>query len=414
VIELHHGDCLTILAGMRESSVDALVSDPPAGIAFMGKEWDKDRGGRRNWVKYWTTRFRAALRVMKPGAHGLVWALPRTSHWTATALEDAGFELRDVLVHIFGQGFPKSHNGDWGGTALKPASEHWILVRKPLAGTVAANFAKHGTGGLNIDGCRIGWDASSLEKDTARRAAPRTDIRGGSMHAGGGDAGSYVGAAESPPGRWPANVLLHHHVDCELVGTKRVKGAAPQGRGVSADTPKPPSVALGSHSGQSTVQHVASDGTEEVADWRCVEGCPVRMLDEQSGELKSGTGAIKRTVKTPNALGAESRPVGTPMVQYTDRGGASRFFYCGKATRRERGDENDHPTVKSTELMRYLTRLVTPKGGVVLDITMGSGSTGLACLAEAFSFIGIDLDAKNVAIARSRLVADSPLFAGVG
>lgn len=115
---------------------DALVTDPPAGINFLGNAWDTDKGGRRQWVGAMTAIFQECLRVLKPGAHGLVWGLPRTAHWTTTALEDAGFEIRDIIVHLFAQGWPKSRNlGDGHlGTGLKPASEHWVLVRKPLAG----------------------------------------------------------------------------------------------------------------------------------------------------------------------------------------------------------------------------------------------------------------------------------------
>lgn len=205
---LINDDCLTALKAMSDNSVDSLVTDPPAGISFMGKDWDKDKGGRDQWIAWMTEVMAECLRVMKPGAHGLVWAIPRTSHWTATALEDAGFEVRDVVTHLFGSGFPKSldiskaidkaagqvgpiigknpayrekqleHDAQWEtamrplhkhgpateeakqwqgfGTALKPASEHWVLVRKPCSEkTVAANVLKHGCGGLNIDQTRI-------------------------------------------------------------------------------------------------------------------------------------------------------------------------------------------------------------------------------------------------------------------
>lgn len=205
---IKNGDCLLALKRMLNNSMDSLVTDPPAGISFMGKEWDGDRGGRKQWVAWMTDVMRECMRVMKPGAHGLVWALPRTSHWTATALEDAGFEVRDVVTHLFGSGFPKSldvskaidkaagaervvigsnpnhrslkqpitmmgapHSGDgsisapatdaakqWQGfgTALKPASEHWVLVRKPLSEkTVAANVLKWGCGSIAIDQSRV-------------------------------------------------------------------------------------------------------------------------------------------------------------------------------------------------------------------------------------------------------------------
>lgn len=208
------GDCLEVLKGFESDSIDSLVTDPPAGIGFMGQEWDHHKGGRAEWVAWMTGVMRECHRVMKPGAHGLVWAIPRTSHWTATALEDAGFEVRDICTHLFGQGFPKSLdiskaidkaagaerkvlgidptragrlknqvNGftdpsgwehgkrniditapatdaakQWSGwgTALKPAAEFWVLVRKPISEkNVASNVLKHGVGGINIDGCRI-------------------------------------------------------------------------------------------------------------------------------------------------------------------------------------------------------------------------------------------------------------------
>ena len=208
MIELLQGDCLEKLKLLDDNSIDALVTDPPAGIGFMGKEWDKDKGGRDGWIAWLTEIMVEAMRTMKPGAHGLVWALPRTSHWTATALENAGFEVRDCVYHLFGSGFPKSlnvgkavdklqgnereitgiekvdigmqggsmHSGrsvnvierettkgtspyEGYGTALKPAVECWWLVRKPLAeSTVAKNVLAYGTGGLNIDGSRIESD----------------------------------------------------------------------------------------------------------------------------------------------------------------------------------------------------------------------------------------------------------------
>lgn len=303
------GDSALLLPKLRAESIDALVCDPPAGISFMGKEWDHDHGHRNEWIAAFASIFKECLRVLKPGAHGLVWALPRTSHWTATALEDAGFEIRDVGIHLFGTGFPKSKNldGEWKGwgTALKPAAEHWILVRKPLVGTVAANVIAHGTGGLNIDGCRIE-------------------------------------TAEGLNGRWPAHVTMD----------------------------------------------------EEAA----------AMLDAQSGTLTSGVGAVKRKAGQDGAAyGADQRAEGTPMISFGDSGGASRFFYVSKASRKDRGEGNKHPTVKSTALMRWLCRLITPPGGIILDPFMGSGSTGVAALAEGFRFIGIEREAEYFATAQKRL-----------
>ncbi len=199
-------DCLVGLRDLPDNSIDAVVTDPPSGIAFMNAEWDKDKGGRDAWIEWLAEIMREVWRVTKPGGHALVWALPRTQHWTATAVENAGWEVRDVLMHVFGSGFPKSssvpigidkklgamghrgrahcayapgedfqgrdmakpqampaHDGitpeakQWAGwgTALKPSHEAWILARKPLTGTIAQCVTTHGTGALNIDGCRI-------------------------------------------------------------------------------------------------------------------------------------------------------------------------------------------------------------------------------------------------------------------
>jgi hypothetical protein len=210
------GDCLEVLKTIKDNSVDSLVTDPPAGISFMSKAWDGSKGGRDGWVEWLTQVMLECHRVLKPGAHGLIWAIPRTSHWTAWAIESAGFEIRDSIHHIFGSGFPKSHDiskaidkaagaerekgkvlrtdpnikgasfknaegrieireeipatpeakqWDGWGTALKPAHEVWWLVRKPLSEkNVAQNVLKHGTGGLNINGTRIEFKDDSYDR----------------------------------------------------------------------------------------------------------------------------------------------------------------------------------------------------------------------------------------------------------
>ena len=369
------GDCLEVMKTLQDNSVHSFVSDPPAGIAFMGKKWDTDKGGRKQWCAYMEERFAEALRVCKPGAHGLVWALPRTSHWTATALEDAGWEVRDIVTHLFGSGFPKSLNiskaidkvkgcdrevigtqklggtaatmsgGNYGGggncsspkseinitapaspeakqwdgfgTALKPASEHWILVRKPIAGTIAGNVLEYGTGGLNIDDARVG-----------------------SM------------------GRFPANLVLSHSHDCDEAG--------------------------------------------------CADGCPVEALDEQTGNLVSGGHWIGGASEGYGGYGQRDR-----VYQPPDKGGASRYFprfyYCPKAGTKDRTcggkAENNHPTVKNRELMKWLCRLVTPPGGTVLDCFAGSGSTAIACLEEGFNYILIEQDAESVQTINDRVAA---------
>lgn len=391
---LLNGDCVEELKKIPRNSIDALVCDPPAGISFMGRDWDDDKGGRNQWVAWMTGVMSLALRAMKPGAHGLVWALPRTSHWTATALENAGFEVRDVVTHIFGTGFPKSldiskaidkeagaerkvvglhpnaasslgngRNMDGGkahdivritiaetseakqwqgfGTALKPASEHWILVRKPISEkTVAANVLKWGCGGINIDGSRI-----SSNGDHKRPFQPTNHDRDRY-----GKQSSFM--PTNADGRFPANLVLSHNFDCK-------------------DT--------------------------------CSEGCAVKALDEQSGVLHASgnkkISAAGRTEKSMFGIGS----VDGRASDYKDAGGASRFFYVAKASKADRGEENGHPTVKSTKLMTYLCRLVTPPNGTILDPFMGSGSTGKAAINLGFKFIGIEKEKEYFEIAKRRL-----------
>lgn len=330
---LLRGDCLEILKELPSDSVDSLITDPPAGISFMGKAWDEDKGGRKQWIAWMSSVMVECLRVLKPGAHGLVWAIPRTSHWTATALEDAGFEIRDVVTHLFGSGFPKSHNigkstGDKRfegfGTALKPAAEMWILIRKPISEkTVAANTLKHGTGGINIDASRIGDGHNQ--------------------------------------GRFPANLVLSHKADCIEVGTKKVKGTNPSGPNHGKKTSL-----FNMGNGNNGITYAQEDGTEMVALFECTSGCAVAQLDKQSE-------------------------------------GVSRFFYQSKASKKDKGADNTHPTVKSSALMSYLIKLITPSEGVVLDPFMGSGSTGVSAIKEGFMFIGIEKEQEYYDISLKRI-----------
>lgn len=411
--ELHMGDCLQIMPTLAADSIDSIVCDPPYGLSFMGKDWDHGVPG----VPFWE----AALRVAKPGAMLLAFGGTRMHHRLMVAIEDAGWEIRDCLMWLYGSGFPKSasigklidkaagaereaiapdpnwrktahtesvYSGglqrpthitapatdaakrwDGWGTALKPAWEPIIMARKPLEGTVAANVLKWGVGGINVDACRIGH--GEPEKRTFRTS----DKFSGRYN--GGENGHYRNgdslASASPQGRWPANLLLD----------------------------------------------------EEAA----------RLLDEQTGELKAGV-AVKRNFdgRTYNAhqnwgLKAQAKD----DMGYGDTGGASRFFYVAKASTSERNDGlqemtphkvndgrqtpidnafqrgeterlNTHPTVKPIELMRYLCRLTkTPFGGAVLDPFMGSGSTGCAAILEGRSFVGIEISAEYHAIATKRI-----------
>ncbi len=194
--QVHVGDCLEVLEYFADNSIDAIVTDPPYGLSFMGKKWDYDVPSEDIW--------RECLRVLKPGGHLLAFAGTRTQHRMAVRIEDAGFEIRDMIAWVYGSGFPKSHNGPWGGTALKPALEPITVARKPMAGTVAANFAEYGTGGLNIDGCRV----------EAPDGVPMFSSRGESNGKTLGDGlnGSNR-TGEVGTGRWPANLITSHPRD---------------------------------------------------------------------------------------------------------------------------------------------------------------------------------------------------------
>ncbi len=365
--QLHHGDCLEVLRSMPDCSVDSIVTDPPYGLSFMGKKWDYDVPSVEVWVE--------CLRVLKHGGHLLAFAGTRTQHRMAVRIEDAGFEIRDMIAWVYGSGFPKSldvskaidkaagaerevvgfdivaarrtaaigtnafgdyrgQSGDvtasatdaakqwqgWG-TALKPALEPITVARKPLVGTVAENVLQYGTGAINVDGGRVGADGGTTRSNQSPYA----------------ESGWRTGhdIVELNAGRWPAN-FIH-------------------------------------------------DGSEEATD----------LLKD-----------------------------------------SARFFYCSKASKADRDEgceglivkdvyrygaglgerinpnaparnRNHHPTVKPTDLMRYLCRLVTPPNGIVLDPFNGSGSTGCAAVLEGFQYIGIEREAEYIAISEKRIHARS-------
>ncbi len=317
--ELHHGNCLDILRTLPDASVDAVVTDPPYGLSFMGKRWDYDVPGVEIWEQ--------CLRVLKPGGYLLAFAGTRTQHRMAVRIEDAGFEIRDMIAWMYGSGFPKSHNlqddrQGWG-TALKPAMEPITMARKPFKGTVADNVQAYGTGAINIDGCRIGND---LIKTMAKSQ-------------GEGFQTDYNGCEESTHiGRWPANVL--------------------------------------------------HDGCDDVL---------------------RGMGEAARFFYTPKAC-KEDRDDGCEMMEARWKAGYSYTDTAGNAADgmfkdRETFKRNFHPTVKPTDLMRYLCRMVTPPGGIVLDPFTGSGSTGRGAVLEGFRFIGCEMDADYIEIAKARILA---------
>lgn len=378
------GDCIATLRTFPDACIDSVVTDPPYELGFMGKKWDAS--GIAFSVELWCE----VLRVLKPGGHLLAFSGTRTYHRMVCAIEDAGFEIRDQLAWMYGTGFPKSldYAADhaeshihgfrapkpefvghpqvegWG-TALKPAQEPIVLARKPLIGTVAANVLAHGTGGIHVDACRIGpRERTEYGLATATRS-----------HGVAYGEPSASADFDASLGRWPANVLL-----------------------------------------------------DETA---------AAMLDAQSGVSKDG--AIKPYTERHDSATSYAFAREKPAFNYGGSGGASRFFYVAKASKAEReaglehlpvrtggeltdrvdgsaglespragagrkgGRRNHHPTVKPIELMRYLVRLVTPPGGLVLDPFTGSGTTGCAAALEGFGFVGCELSPEYVQIAESRI-----------
>ena len=377
------GDCREVLKALPDNSIDSVVTDPPYELGFMGKKWDSAG------IAYDVTVWEECLRVLKPGGHILAFGGSRTFHRMAVAIEDAGFEIRDSIAWMYGSGFPKSLDvekainkagGDGSafagvGTALKPAFEPIVVGRKPFGkgSTVAANVLEHGVGGLNIDASRIGTETITSH-GAQIDGVGKESVKGSVFGNGTRD---YVTPARQ--GRWPANVILDEY----------------------------------------------SAG----------------LLDEQSGVLTSGAkkpwvnGSVASKTVASFSAGLEGK-----TRDYTadkSSGGASRFFYCAKASERDRNEglegleprnaykkggvggtgghrsvsqaenatpkQNFHPTVKPTTLMRYLIKLVTPAGGTVLDPFTGSGSTGKAALLDGYKFVGAELTEEYLPIIEGRL-----------
>lgn len=319
------GDVVDVLAGFNDCSFDALVCDPPYGFSFMGKAWDYDVPSVDLW--------RECLRVLKPGAPLVAFGGSRTYHRLACGIEDAGFELRDQLMWLYGKGFPKSQNvekalvaaegrldlslvGSWDGygTALKPAFEPIVLARKPLDGTMAQNVARWGVGGLAIDACRI----ASTDLHSVTQGGQRGDSGGFGM-----GLSTYV---PDDAGRWPANLLLSHSESCRFTGqTRTVKNAtAVKHRGVVAGT----GASFGIAKAPGTPD--AGYGEQECEVWECADDCPIARLDA----------SVAPTTSTPFRANEATGAV-LPMTKrtaggYSDGGGPSRFFYCSKVSTKER------------------------------------------------------------------------------
>jgi site-specific DNA-methyltransferase (adenine-specific) len=467
-VQMIHGDCREVLASMEEASVDAVVTDPPYGLGFMSKAWDRqdlafDPG---TWVE--------VLRVLKPGGHLVAFGGTRTHHRLWCAAEDAGFEIRDTILcaglaaWVFGSGFPKGldvskaidkaagaerervlaypssvvghcfsrdpwtinnrgvHIVDtpqtntatvWLGwnVALKPAHEPILLARKPLSEpNVAANVLRWGTGGLNVHACRVAGD------ENGSRNRPPSRLGSGTTYAQNEWTKNTVVERNDTTrlGRWPTNLLLVHSPFCVRGGERQVESNDhfPKSR---------PAGGIGNdgHAGQSDLQERQMKG-ETVTTYHCTLGCAVRMLDEQSGD-RGAAAPVRGTEPSECHSGVSAGPRGRVAGPFhDDRGGASRFFpqftyelgdfapflYEPKSSRRERGEGNTHPTVKPVAVLRWLMKLVTPPRGTVLDCFAGSGTGAIAADREGFGFIGIEAEAAYIEIARARWQQDAPLF----
>ena len=429
-----HGDLFDVLPTIEADSIDACVTDPPYGLGFMGKQWDtfkpgvaegritenraKDSGnpnlkgrtrgpasspsaveydrsleGQRefqSWTEAWAREVR---RVLKPGAYLVVCGAPRSYHRMASGLEDAGFEIRDCFCWLFGQGFPKSLNvGDGRGTALKPAYEPIVLARKPFKGTLKENLAKHGTGAVNIDACRI-----PSGQDHADKCA---SVVGLASNRNGACYGEWTGEREnshSDLGRWPANVLLDEDaaamLDEQSASEMHSAGEArdnfcPTGDSswyTSNDGTPRNGRRFGDNGGASRFFYVAKPSREE--------------RDAGIYDLEAKT-AAELTGRKPGSAGLQNPRAGI-------RAGSMDRDVLARVAR------NHHPTVKPVELMRWLVKLVTPPNGKVLDPFAGSGTTGMACAFELREFIGIEREAEYVEIAKRRIAACAPLFTEV-
>lgn len=412
------GDCIEQMKEISSNSIDCIVTDPPYEIGFMNKDFDK------TGIAYNVTMWKECLRILKPGGYLLSFGATRTYHRMACSIEDAGFEIRDCLMYLYGSGFPKSHNVGLGidkhfghsnrgraipsasiyqasdieeknkltgnkveeyigktelgkkysgyGTALKPAYEPIVMCRKPFKGTVAKNVLEYGTGAINIDGCRVGEGTGNS------KVVSYPDITGNNYN---GEYKEKVQYEVVDKGRFPANIL--------------------------------------------------HDGSDEVLE--------LFPDSKSTGKSFSKEDYDEKETSTPFKRG--------DLFVRGDSGSAARFFYCSKASKKDRNEgcdeleekeiagkgnglgrvcetcgssilkpcecpdrsfinpsvKNNHPTVKPTSLMRYLVRLVCPEGGTVLDPFNGSGSTGKAAVLEGFDYIGIEMNEDYITISECRL-----------
>jgi site-specific DNA-methyltransferase (adenine-specific) len=495
------GNNIETLKNYPDNYFDSIVTDPPyglgkepnaeemlrawidtgylevKGVGFMGKEWDAFIPQPLFWKEI--------FRVLKHGGHVVSFFGTRTYDWGCMAIRLAGFEIRDCIQWVYGSGFPKSHNiskainkmggveydeipasgvgfmkpdsEDWNvtknqliqkgesteqakqwegwGSALKPANEPIVLARKPLEKglSIAENVLKWGTGGLNIDVSRIGNEEREFNSKGISSGANK--FVGDKNFKGQGNI--------LVNGRFPSNFIMTHHEDCKCVGIKSIGSVKEGGYNYEGNV-----YDVQGFVPKNSPNANSNYGEEIVEDWDCVDDCPIKILDEQSGERKSNGKYNKDGTWMNNGDGF----IRTWDVEYDklnkyagQTGGASRFFYVAKASQWERNygldgfekqqivggggltanlredgsletasaggkfgsikalKSNIHPTVKPIKLMQYLIRLVTPPNGIVLDPFAGSGTTGIACKIDGFEFVGLELSEEYTEIANSRI-----------
>jgi site-specific DNA-methyltransferase (adenine-specific) len=455
-----------------------------SGSGFMGKEWDAFVPQPVFWKE--------VFRVLKHGGHVLSFFGTRTYDWGVMSMRFAGFEVRDCIQWLYGSGFPKSHNiskaldkmqgaereiigkkqrgsveeakergvgflsdpanrnntkqfgygtelittpstesakqWDGWGSALKPANEPIVLARKPLEKglSIAENILKSGVGGINIDASRIGYreDDHVLKYEGYSNGQYKSEYEDGTSYKHGNQ------VQINTQGRFPANIILTHHPECECKGTKKVKSVSAY---KSKDGYDNESIVFnGNLNSMKSDGYADENGNETVEDWDCHEDCPIRILDEQSGSVGGDSRKSKSTYD--KGIWGNAKPIESKAL-YNDTGGASRFFYVAKASKSERNKglegfdtkqtiggggtyneeagakygsikaegKNFHPTVKPIKLMQYLVRMITPPNGIVLDPFCGSGTTGVACKLEGFQFVGMEQDPEYSKIAEGRI-----------
>ena len=444
------GDSLETLKTLQTNSVDALVTDPPAGIGLMGLDWDNDKGGRDEWVQWLEQIMRECHRALKPGAHALVWAIPRTSHWTATALENSGFVVKDVITHVFGSGFPKSTAIDktidrakYSDTDFLFRVTEWIRSRRDELGLTNKQLDEI----ADVKGGACHWTARPPHGQPHIPTKERWD---------------RLAAVLGPAPEWietvikPKNAVGEAWASREVVGVHERDAGGIGGKafqGINREITEPTRAESKKWLGWGTALKPASEHwilvQKPISEHNLASnvkkfGCGGMNVDASRipvhGKIPSTSnlnfrdgGFIWDTSKRSRDSVYHQHPAGrfpanfvftksessdcparllndqaesaTEVAQYFKnfRAETAPFFYCKKPGKSEKGEFNSHPTVKPLRLMRYLAKMITPPGGVVLDPFMGSGSTGVAALFENFQFIGIECDPNYFEIAQRRL-----------